>query len=209
MTKLAALKKKAMQNPEIKAEYDKLAKEFDMSNKTESHVMIDIETLDTRPTAVVLSIGAVPFDPHEGTVDEKKGFEIFPSIQDQLDIGRTVSENTLRFWIANQNIGIKSWYSQVPNGLKGAQDNFRQWCKDVPPPGELCPWSNGAAFDIPILEDWMNYENIPWKFWAVMDCRTMQWAHPVPKVGATDHTALADAIAQAKRVCASYSTKED
>ena len=177
--------------------------------KIESHVMIDIETLDTKPTAVVLSIGAVPFDPRKGEVYVDKGFEIFPSIQDQLDIGRTVSEGTLRFWIANKNIGLKSWYSQVPSDLKGAQDNFRQWCQDVPGPGALCPWGNGSYFDITIVENWLNYTDIPWKHWDVLDCRTMQWMHHTPKVGATDHTALADAIAQAKRVCASWKKEKD
>ena len=37
-----------------------------------THVMIDIETLDTAPTSVILSVGAVKFDPFTDTEPHAK-----------------------------------------------------------------------------------------------------------------------------------------
>jgi len=46
------------------------------------HLMIDLETLGTKPDAVVLSAGLVLFDHKKGIVDKK---EIVLNVQEQLD----------------------------------------------------------------------------------------------------------------------------
>ena len=47
-------------------------------------IMIDLETLDTTPNCVVLTIGAVIFDPKGMGVIEK--LELRPTIEDQTEI---------------------------------------------------------------------------------------------------------------------------
>ena len=59
-------------------------------------IMIDIESLDTRPDCVILSIGAVRFDPRGNGVVEK--LELKPTVEDQTEIyNRSINEDTLRW----------------------------------------------------------------------------------------------------------------
>jgi hypothetical protein len=60
--------------------------------------MIDIETLDVKPSSVVLSIGAQFFTQELGP----EGFASFYTVlelQEQLEVGRTVSASTLEWWM--------------------------------------------------------------------------------------------------------------
>ena len=58
--------------------------------------MIDLETLDTSPGAVVLTIGAVKFNPRgTGIIDE---LYIRVDVDEQIALGRTVDEGTVEWW---------------------------------------------------------------------------------------------------------------
>ena len=60
-------------------------------------LMIDLETLDTSPYCVILTIGVVRFDPKGMGVVER--LTLKPTIEDQTDIhGRIINEDTLRWW---------------------------------------------------------------------------------------------------------------
>ena len=61
------------------------------------HIMIDIETLATTPDAVVMSVGAVKFDP---TSDQPPTSKTLwrPDIDEQTERDRHVSESTLEWW---------------------------------------------------------------------------------------------------------------
>ena len=60
-------------------------------------VMIDIESLDTSPDCVILTIGAVLFDPcGHGIIDK---IEIRPTIEDQTEIyNRSINDATMEWW---------------------------------------------------------------------------------------------------------------
>lgn len=60
-----------------------------------NEVMIDIETLDTGPRSVVLSIGAHTFEP---AMNAPSSFMVTLKLDEQFAAGRTVSEGTLLFW---------------------------------------------------------------------------------------------------------------
>ena len=66
------------------------------------HLMIDLETLATSTDAAVLTIGACKFDPKGD--DRDKATRNMPTfyrridLQSNLDLGRRVDENTLRWW---------------------------------------------------------------------------------------------------------------
>ena len=70
-----------------------------------THAMIDIETLDTRPNSVVLSVGAVKFDPYAEIEPHTKTLWR-PGVDDQLAQGRTMSNTTLEWW-AKQDQAIQ------------------------------------------------------------------------------------------------------
>ena len=60
-------------------------------------VMLDMETLDTSPYCVILTIGAVRFDPKGNGVAER--LELRPTIEEQTEIHkRVINDDTLRWW---------------------------------------------------------------------------------------------------------------
>ena len=64
-------------------------------------IMIDLETLDTSPYCVILTIGAVRFDPKGNGVVER--LELRPTIEEQTEIhNRIIDDSTIEWW-AKQN----------------------------------------------------------------------------------------------------------
>ena len=60
-------------------------------------IMIDLETLDTSPYCVILTIGAVRFDPKGNGVVER--LELRPTIDEQTEkYDRVINEDTIRWW---------------------------------------------------------------------------------------------------------------
>ena len=62
-------------------------------------VMIDLETLDTSPTAVVLSLGAVAFDPYTHAHGATFYVEFTNFLEQQTGVGRTISPSTMLWWM--------------------------------------------------------------------------------------------------------------
>jgi hypothetical protein len=165
--------------------------------------MIDLETLDVFPTATVLSLGAVKFDP---TTDAEPHSELYfkISIDDQDRLGRTVSDSTIEWWGRQDPKIMEEAFDQSnPNEVmtvEQALDSLNRWVVGV---DEI--WGHGYGFDITILENM--YRNvgkpIPWQFWQISDARTI--TKRMPKDPRKDmqtnlHNALADAYYQAKSV---------
>jgi len=75
-----------------------------------THAMIDIETLGTEPDCVVLSVGAVKFDPYKLTDPHAKTLWR-PSADEQMTADRSVLESTLQWW-AGQPQQFKTKHSQ-------------------------------------------------------------------------------------------------
>lgn len=165
--------------------------------------MIDTETLGTDPTCVVLSIGAVTFNPKGDGVISK--FSIKPSVDEQLAFGRTISEDTMAWW-ANQPRHAQeeafSEHDRVP--YKDAMEQLHKFCWN-----NDYPWSHGAPFDIVLMEScWRDHKmQAPWKFWNVRDTRTL---FDITNVSLKDdkyvttHVAVEDAVRQAIIVQKAY-----
>ena len=60
--------------------------------------MLDLETLSTRPNSVILTIGAVKFDPFGGDIDTKNGLYYRVNVDEQLAMDRHVLESTVEWW---------------------------------------------------------------------------------------------------------------
>ena len=135
-----------------------------------THVMIDIETLDTAPTSVILSVGAVKFDPFTDTEPHAKTLWR-PHIDEQLDKGRTTSESTLEFW-AKQDEHIRE--STFTDEGRITPDEFfkslNKYCVGVDK-----IWCQGPQFDLVIIEDmYRQFEHhTGWAYWQIMDSRTL------------------------------------
>ena len=61
-----------------------------------THAMIDLETLDTKPSCQILSLGAVKFN---ALSDQEPHSELYikPDIDQQDKLGRTTSDSTIDF----------------------------------------------------------------------------------------------------------------
>ena len=136
-------------------------------------IMIDLETLDVLPTATILSIGAVKFDPFGDDVNESSAVKFYTRVDiDSCDkLGATVSQRTLDWW-ANQS---KEAQEEAFNpddriNVHTALDQLYKFCW-----GAKRVWSHGAGFDVTILEWYFRKigKAIPWQFWEVRDTRTL------------------------------------
>jgi hypothetical protein len=142
-----------------------------MSNNTD--LMIDLETLDVTPTASILTIGAVRFDPFGDDVNEPSSDKFYVKIDlDSCDrLGLTVSEATLEWWSSQSKEAQEEAFS--PDGRIDIVDAMNQLYKFAW--GSKRVWSHGAGFDVPICEHIYRkiQKAIPWQFWEVRDTRTL------------------------------------
>lgn len=141
-------------------------------------VMFDIETLDVKPSSVVLSIGAVLFDDTGRTWDT---FYRALEIQPQLDAGRTVSESTLMWWMNQDDMAKRAEFTAHRSPVLQSLMEFDSWCRRERPgastfsPPEVY-WALGPQFDAVILEDLarsFNTSAIPWGYRQLRDVRTV------------------------------------
>lgn len=172
-----------------------------------NHVMIDLETLGTTADAVIMSIGAVKFDPHSSDLDDDVGFYASISVESNLEKRRRIDEDTLIWWLG-QEPAAQAVFREPKQTLGNALESLSDWVG--PSPDDIFIWSNGADFDIPMLAhafrsfDWIP----PWYKYGARCFRTMKnlpAAKRVPKApNAAKHNAFSDAVAQARTLQAIY-----
>jgi hypothetical protein len=159
--------------------------------------MIDLETLDVLPSAQVLTIGGVKFNPFTQDAIHSE-FYYRLDIDEQEQLGRTVSQSTLDdFWARQPAEVIQEAFSPDDRvSCRLMLQSLKKWCVGC---DEI--WSHGS-FDINILENMCRQlgEPIPWAFWQISDSRTFfkrMPEDPRKSQNFTAHNALADAKAQA------------
>ena len=168
------------------------------------HATIDLETIDTRPQATVLSFGAVKFNPF---ADSEHHSEMYfkISIDDQDRLGRTVSDDTIAWWSKQDpKIMNEAFDQQGAITVNEALAKINKWVVGVD-----TLWGQGYGFDYTILEDM--YRNarkpIPWNFWIIRDSRTLFSCcekDPRKLIQNDLHNALADAYYQSKAIQFAY-----
>lgn len=177
----------------------------------------DYETCGVTPDSAVLSLGAALCDLSTGEIN-KQGFHINFDIDSQQD--RRFAHETLRWWMTQASEAKQGSFAEkdkTVNLVQGHLDFF-QWLskqkisKRSVDFGSLLVFSNGADFDIPILQHVcvQNDLTAPWPFWNHRCLRTLRSLYPnvkVEKVG-TAHNALADAFNQATLLCAIYKERK-
>ncbi len=161
-------------------------------------IMIDLETLDTKPSASILTIGAIKFDPFGDDIKDPDCEKFYVKVDlDSCDkIGLTTSEDTINWWSQQSKEAQDEAFS--PDGRIDIVDAMNQLYK-------LCwgvkrIWSHGAAFDIVICEHIFAKvgKAVPWNFWQVRCTRTLFDLGIDPKrPPVLKHHALEDAWNQA------------
>lgn len=154
------------------------------------HVMVDIETLDTTPTAVILSIGACTIVPWFPT-------EFYEELDVNTQYERTKSESTIAWW-ATQTMPMP----QGTTPIKDALQSFGRWISSLR--AEPIIWCKGTDFDTAILAHAYAQHKIPlpWKYNAVRDFRTVKKLFPHYQFPANPqaHNALQDALHQTEEL---------
>lgn len=135
--------------------------------------MLDIETLGTGPESIVISIGAVFFDPHSGQI----GAEFYRKLnfQDQIDKGRKPTQSTVEFWL-NQSKEAQVVFSEKGINTSPALGEFRDFVEANSSFDKCKPWGNGPSFDLTILESLFKDFGLshPWHFRNVRCLRTFK-----------------------------------
>lgn len=166
---------------------------------TETHCMIDIETLGRDHGAIPISIGAVVFTIENG-VEEELYAEIDP--EDCQDRGLSGDVSTFIWWIetdAEEAADVIPGGDDLDTALKQLTMFYQQHgCDTI--------WAKSPIFDVAIIEhcyDVCGMEH-PWRFYQTRDVRTIQGL-PLSvseEHGADEHkhNAVDDARVQAKAV---------
>jgi hypothetical protein len=157
------------------------------------HLMVDLETMAVSPRAVVLSLGAVHFNPYGNGYGDSLYMRI--NIDDQDALNREIDPNTLDWWAKQDPKVMEEAFSpddRVP--LAEAIDRFHKfaWGCDA-------FWAHGSVFDITILEDLYKQvgKPVPWQYWQIRDTRTLFDLGRDPDMPKNSkHDALQDAIRQ-------------
>jgi hypothetical protein len=157
--------------------------------------MIDLETLATSPDCVILTLGAVMFDPYS-KIEPFNPLYLRIDADEQMAMGRTWTEDTITWW-GNQAPEIQedALGEEDRVSVTDAIDQFHKWVCHAD-----TVWANGSIFDIMVLENLYRQLELvpPWQYYNIRDVRTvfnMGVAHKMDKSNL--HNALADANQQA------------
>jgi len=137
-----------------------------------THISLDIETLSTHKNAVVASIGACRVT-KDGLVEHTESdFYCRVEIQGQIDAGRHVSEDTLRFWMDQDRSTRADTFNGPALSPGEALCALRNYILQTEIEGV---WTKGPAVDGAILEslaEQFAFETA-WHFRDHRDIRTL------------------------------------
>ena len=181
------------------------------------HFMVDIETLSTAVNAVVLSVGAVEFDPITGEIKRKFYYELALSEQKQ----RHISSDTVQWWfkqcVENQkNIDLMVKENNYKNGVAfvltrlkdfvWGYEGFSACTRRNKGYEKIAVWACDPDFDLAILANLYEEHNlsVPWKYSEPKSVRTMRLLSQLKNIempkDEASHNALEDCIRQAKEI---------
>ncbi len=133
--------------------------------------MVDIETLDTGPSSIVLSLAAVQFDAATG--EPGRRLVLHPDLHEQILAERTMSADTLLFW--TKQGGTDAFRDAFRgDGRRGVGDCLAA-LYDFLIPAHGGVWARSPSFDLVILESmYLKWRSpLGWKYWQTRDVRTI------------------------------------
>lgn len=179
------------------------------------HIMVDIETLSTAVNAVVLSVGAVEFDPMSGAILREFYLELDLAKQKN----RHIDASTVQWWVKQclvntDNIEFLTKPDLHKNDvafvlvklgafIAGNENHYLERAEGY---DKVSLWACDPDFDVAILADLYKEHNLrlPWKYSEPKSVRTVRMLTQIAgmdiPVQEADHNALNDCIRQAKEV---------
>ena len=155
--------------------------QYNKTPRKEVAAMLDIECLDNKSGAAILSIGVVLFDREFNMLEDTFFYTI--DLDNSLKAGLKVGGDTFYWWMQQSEGARRALFGEESTNDKG---ELRYKRKNL---GEVLHlltqylqgydikgvWGNSARFDLGIIQD--SYEalgkSIPWKFTLERDVRTI------------------------------------
>ena len=167
------------------------------------HIMVDLETMGTRPNAPIISIGAVSFN--ADGIQQK--FYRNVSLHSSVRSGAVIDPSTVMWWL-RQDAQARAALEDAQDGPDGGgahslEDSLRDLGQLRCTYGDELKgvWGNGATFDNVIIQESCRRLGVPqpWEFWLDRCYRTVKSMYPNIKMerDGTHHNALHDARSQA------------
>ena len=141
-------------------------------------MMLDLETLDVRVSAVVLSVGAVVWRTERNdngvlsyVIEDR--FLRKLDLDEQLSKGRSVKQDTLLWWMRQDPTAKAEAFDPIRQSVASVLDEFHGWAT-----GRMNKidwfWASPATFDFPIIETLAEQFDspVPWAYWQKYDVRT-------------------------------------
>lgn len=189
-----------------------MTKQFKLLDDNKHHIMVDIETLDTKDTSVITSIGAVKFNPVTKQILDKTQWNI-SDLQEQQDKGRTINIGTITWWMdQSKDAQNKTFRSNNGIPLEDALQKLYIFCGAIYSDeynnlDEIFMWGNGNMFDNVILRNAFAMYGLryPCSFRNDLDLRTIKWLFKDADIKTTSvgtaHNAVDDAEYQVNVLC--------
>ena len=162
-------------------------------------IMLDLETLATSPDSVILTFGAVKFNPFDPDSEMDNGLYFRINVDEQISLGRHVDDGTVAWW-GTQSDEVRE-EALGEHDRVGLEEFTKQLNKFVA--GATRIWAQGPVFDIVILENLYRQlgKPTPWPYYLIRDSRTLLKALGDTRTpGTMLHNALADCVSQAQAI---------
>ena len=149
-----------------------------MEFKPQVHFMLDLETLDTKPSAHILELALICFCPYTGRVNEELSRHVRFGLIPQK--GATASTSTLNWW-STTNL---EYFTKLIDSSKSYEESLHfvmselaDLFSSIRESSELRIWNTGT-FDVDIINDAarrsINTFNRLINFWEVRDVRSLR-----------------------------------
>ena len=160
--------------------------------------MLDIETLSTKPNALILTIGAIKFNRNQDikNIEELETFYVRIDKNSCKNLNMDISKETLDWWHSqSEEYKYEALLNKDRVNIDIGLKNLSKFIGNT-----KYIWSNSPNFDCVILEYAYRVCNleIPWKFYNLRDTRTVYDLGNVSlkTIGKTKHHALYDCYNQ-------------
>lgn len=159
-------------------------------------VMFDIETLDVLPTAVILSLCAVRFTDAPFVLEnahETDVLRIKINVDEQVALGRTISDSTMEFWAKQPPHIVEEQFSDDGRvSCESAANSIKNFCWGA---DEI--WSH-RFMDLNIIQHLLisHQMHVPWNFWQAKDSSTLLSEFKIKLSHDDKHDPLADCVSQ-------------
>lgn len=167
-----------------------------------NHIMLDLETLGSKPNSIILTLAAIRFNPwasYHSDVSTMSSLDCFYRRIDTTsfdNIDHSIDDSTLEWWLKqSESAKAEAFAEDDRHNISDALNEFRRWAGDPD-----TAWANGLAFDVPMIEFFCRETKQvePWRWWLVRDARTLYSLCPDIKRNQYHdaHHALVDCFAQ-------------